>query len=611
MSTSTALLPDRSSRSRAEREEHDAMREIEIHDYARQLLEAHGAKAIAEAAQNAIELEAACRRRHETYARAAPELKLPVRARQRRACMRAPPSRIRPVRRRRRSWNVDQNPSLAGWQRTNGNTIFKAFPLDYRSEAMVPNCATAEDLLKAIKDDKVQMIDLRFSDLPGVWQHFSVPPSAVNIDALEEGIGFDGSSIRGFQEIQESDMLVVPDPTTAFVDPFTPATTLVLICNIRDPVTGQSYSRDPRFIAQKAETYLKGTGRADTSYFGPEAEFFVFNDVRYGQGINYAFHEIDSREGSWNTGKEEAPNLGHKPRPKEGYFPVPPTDSMQALRTEMVLTMESLGIQIEAHHHEVATGGQNEIDMRFTTLTRMADNLMIYKYVVKNTARQHDMTATFMPKPLFEDNASGMHVHQSLWKGETNLFYDKGDYAELSELGRYYIGGLLTHAWALCGLCAPTTNSYRRLVPGYEAPINLVYSQRNRSACCRIPMYSPNPRAKRVEFRSPDPSCNPYLAFAAMLMAGLDGIDKRIDPGSPIDKNLYDLPPAEAKEVKSTPGSLDQALDALERDHAFLLRGDVFTRDVIETWLDYKRKREVDAIRLRPHPHEFHLYYDI
>src|SRR5258708_11225852 len=351
-----------------------------------------------------------------------------------------------------------------------GNVTFKA-PLSVAGvKPMVPNCATAEDILKTIKDQKVQMIDLRFTDLPGVWQHFSVPPGAVNIDALNEGIGFDGSSIRGFQEIKESDMLVVRDPATAFVDPFTPATTLVLICNIRDPVTGQSYSRDPRFIAQKAETYLKGTGRADTSYFGPEAEFFVFDDVRYGQGINYAFHEIDSSEGSWNTGKEEAPNLGHKPRPREGYFPVPPTDSMQALRTEMVLTMESLGIQIEAHHHEVATGGQNEIDMRFTTLTRMADNLMIYKYVVKNTARQHDMTATFMPKPLFEDNASGMHVHQSLWKGETNLFYDKADYAELSELARYYIGGLFAHPCALCGLFAPTTNSHPRLVPGYAAP---------------------------------------------------------------------------------------------------------------------------------------------
>jgi glutamine synthetase len=453
---------------------------------------------------------------------------------------------------------------------------------------MVPNCATAEDVLKTIKDKKVQMIDLRFTDLPGVWQHFSIPPSAVDADALNEGIGFDGSSIRGFQEIQESDMLVVPDPTTAFLDPFATAATLVLICNIRDPVTGQTYSRDVRYVAQKAETYLKSTGIGEAAYFGPEAEFFVFNEVRYGEGINYAMHEIDSKEGTWNTGTKEAPNLGHKPRQKEGYFPVPPV----------------------AHHHEVATAGQAEIDMRFTTLTRMADNLMMYKYVVKNVARKHGMTATFMPKPLFEDNASGMHVHQSIWKGNTNLFHGT-QYAELSELGRFYIGGLLKHAWALCGLCAPTTNSYRRLVPGYEAPINLVYSQRNRSACCRIPMYSPNPRAKRVEFRSPDPSCNGYLAFTAMLMAGLDGIQNRIDPGKPIDKNLYDLPPAEAKEVKSTPGSLEQALDALEGDHAFLLRGDVFTKDVIETWLGYKRDKEVDAIRLRPHPHEFHLYYDI
>jgi glutamine synthetase len=337
----------------------------------------------------------------------------------------------------------------------------------------------------------------------------------------------------------------------------------------------------------------------------------VFNDVRYGQGINYAYHEIDSKEGIWNSGEEEGPNLGHKPRQKEGYFPVPPIDSLQDLRSEMALTMESLGIPIEAHHHEVATAGQGEIDMRFTTLTRMADNLMIYKYVVKNVAHKHDMTATFMPKPLFEDNASGMHVHQSLWKGSTNLFHSDRDYANLSELARFYIGGLLRHAWALCALCAPTTNSYRRLVPGYEAPINLVYSQRNRSACCRIPMYSPSPRAKRVEFRTPDPSCNGYLAFAAMLMAGLDGIENRLDPGQPIDKNLYDLPPVEAKMVKSTPGSLSQALDALEADHAFLLRGEVFTADVIESWLEYKRKKEVDAIALRPHPHEFHLYYDI
>ena len=473
------------------------------------------------------------------------------------------------------------------------------------------NCAVAEDVLKVIKDQNVQMIDLRFTDLPGTWQHFSVPPSAVDIDAMSEGIGFDGSSIRGFQEIQESDMLVVPDPTTAFLDPFGSATTLVLICNIRDPATGQAYSRDPRYIAQKAEGYLKRIGTADLAYFGPEAEFFVFNEVRYGQGINFAYHEIDSKEGIWNSGKQEAPNLGHKPRQKEGYFPVPPVDTMQDLRTEMVLTMESMGIRIEAHHHEVATAGQAEIDMRFTTLTRMADSLMLYKYVIKNVARKHGMTATFMPKPLFEDNASGMHVHQSLWKDQANLFFDDKNYANLSALGRHYIGGLLAHAWALCALCAPTTNSYRRLVPGYEAPINLVYSQRNRSACCRIPMYSSNPRAKRVEFRTPDPSCNGYLAFTAMLMAGLDGIENRTDPGQPIDKNLYDLPLAEAKSVKSTPGSLQQALDALEADHAFLCRGDVFTEDVIEAWLDYKRKKEVDAVALRPHPYEFHLYYDI
>ncbi len=476
---------------------------------------------------------------------------------------------------------------------------------------MFLNCGTADDVIRSIKDNDVRMVDLRFTDLPGTWQHFSVPPSALDADALRDGIGFDGSSIRGFQEIQESDMLVVPDPSTAHLDPFVPDRTLALICNIRDPVTGQSYSRDPRYIAQKAEAHLKSTGIADTAYFGPEAEFFVFDSVRYGQGMNYAFHEIDSKEGTWNTGTDESPNLAHKPRQKEGYFPVAPIDSMQDIRTEMVLTMESLGIKIEAHHHEVATAGQAEIDMRFTTLTRMADNLMLYKYVVKNVARRHNMTATFMPKPLFEDNASGMHVHQSLWKGTTNLFFSEADYAGLSALARNYIGGLLKHAWALCGLCAPTTNSYRRLVPGYEAPINLVYSQRNRSACCRIPMYSPSPRAKRVEFRTPDPSCNGYLAFAAMLMAGLDGIESRTDPGQPIDKNLYDLPPAEAKAVKSTPGSLQQALDALEADHAFLLAGNVFTKDVIETWLSYKREKEVDAIALRPHPYEFHLYYDI
>jgi glutamine synthetase len=473
------------------------------------------------------------------------------------------------------------------------------------------NCQTPDDVLQVIKENDVQIIDLRFTDLPGVWQHFSVPTTALDAEAFEDGIGFDGSSIRGFQAIEESDMLVIPDAATAFLDPFSAAPTLVLYCNVRDPITGESYTRDARYIAQKAETYLQRTGIAETAYFGPEAEFFVFDDVRYGQGANFGFYHIDSEEGHWNAGTEQEPNLGHKPRPKEGYFPVPPTDSMQDLRSEMVITMMDLGIEIEAHHHEVATGGQGEIDMRFDSMTRMADKLMLYKYVVKNVARHHGMTATFMPKPLFEDNGSGMHVHQSLWKGDANLFFSDKDYAGMSRLGRYYIGGLLKHAAAILAFAAPTVNSYRRLVPGYEAPINLVYSQRNRSACCRIPMYSPSSKAKRVEFRPPDPSCNGYLAFSAMLMAGLDGIDNKIDPGEPIDKNLYDLPPEEAAAVESTPGSLEESLAALEADHGFLLKGDVFTPDVIETWLRYKRENEIDPIRLRPHPFEFHLYYDI
>jgi glutamine synthetase len=472
------------------------------------------------------------------------------------------------------------------------------------------NCKTPEDVLRAIKDHKVRMIDVRLTDLPGVWQHFSVPPSAVDLDSFSDGIGFDGSSIRGFQEIHESDMLVIPDPTTAFLDPFTEHPTLVVVCNVRDPVSGQTYTRDARHVAQKAEAYLNSSGVGDTAHFGPEAEFFVFDDVRYGQGTNYGFYQVDSVEGHWNTMREENPNLGHKPRPKEGYFPVPPTDALQDVRTEMVLTLEDIGIPVEAHHHEVATGGQGEIDMRFTNLTRMADNLMIYKYVVKNVARRRGMTATFMPKPLFEDNGSGMHVHQSIWKQGTPLFAGEG-YAGSSERMRHYIGGLLRHASALCAVAAPTTNSYHRLVPGFEAPVNIAYSQRNRSAACRIPMYSPSPKAKRVEFRCPDPSCNPYLAFAAMLMAGLDGIENRIEPGEPMDKNLYDLPPEEMAALKSTPGSLGEALDALEADHDFLLKGDVFTRDSIEVYLDYKRTREVDEIRLRPHPYEFSLYYDI
>jgi glutamine synthetase len=471
-------------------------------------------------------------------------------------------------------------------------------------------CKSPEDLLKAIKDNKIDMIDLRFTDIPGLWQHFSVPPRALDQNAIVEGVGFDGSSIRGFQEIQESDMLVVPDPTTAFLDPFTEAPTVSLICNIRDPVTGESYSRDPRYVAQKAETYLKGTGIGDISYFGPELEHFVFNEVRYDQGTNYGFYEIDAQEANWEAGEGKGPSLGHKLRPKEGYFPVPPADTLQDTRTEMVLLLERLGIPVEAHHHEVATGGQGEIDMRFTTLTRMADNVMIYKHVVKNVARRRGMTATFMPKPLFGDNGSGMHVHQSIWKGKKPIFAGDG-YAGSSEVMRYYIGGLLKHAPALCAICAPTVNSYRRLVPGFEAPVNLGYSQRNRSAACRIPMYSPDPKAKRVEFRCPDPAANPYLCFAAMLMAGLDGIQRRINPGDPIDKNLYDLPPEEMAMVPKAPGTLDEALDALEGDDKFLLEGNVFTKDVVDTYLSYKRSREIDEIRLRPHPYEFFLYYDV
>jgi len=471
-------------------------------------------------------------------------------------------------------------------------------------------CESPEDLLKAIKDNKIEMIDLRFTDIPGLWQHFSVPPRALDRDAIVEGVGFDGSSIRGFQEIQESDMLVVPDPATAFLDPFAEASTLALICNIRDPVTGESYSRDARFVAQKAETYLAGTGIGDSSYFGPELEHFVFNGVRYDQGTNYGFYEIDAQEANWDAGEGNSPTLGHKLRPKEGYFPVPPADTLQDTRTEMVLLLEKLGIPVEAHHHEVATGGQGEIDMRFAKLTRMADNVMIYKYVVKGVARKRGMTATFMPKPLFGDNGSGMHVHQSIWKEKKPIFAGDG-YAGSSEVMRYYIGGLLKHAPALCAICAPTVNSYRRLVPGFEAPVNLGYSQRNRSAACRIPMYTTDPKAKRVEFRCPDPAANPYLCFAAMLMAGLDGIQRRINPGDPIDKNLYDLPPEEMARVPKAPGTLDEALDAFEKDHKFLVEGNVFTQDVIDTYLSYKRSHEIDEIRLRPHPYEFFLYYDI
>jgi glutamine synthetase len=471
---------------------------------------------------------------------------------------------------------------------------------------------TPKEVLDFAKKNKVEIVDLKFVDLPGLWQHFSISMSEFNEDLFEEGIGFDGSSIRGFQTIDESDMLLVPDPSTAFLDPFTDIPTLSLICNVRDPVTREAYTRDPRYVAQKAEKYLKSTGIADTSYWGPEIEFYILDSVRFDQSYNYGFYYIDSEEGFWNSGTDGAkPNLGYKPRYKEGYFPVPPMDHLQNIRSEMMRTLEKCGIAVEVHHHEVGTAGQAEIDMRYQTLTKMADQVMIYKYVIKNVARRHGKTVTVMPKPIFQDNGSGMHTHQSLWKNGKNIFYDKKGYALISDTARYYIGGLLKHAHALCGFIAPTTNSYRRLVPGYEAPINLVYSQRNRSACVRIPMYSTSEKAKRLEFRTPDPSCNPYYSFAAQLMAGLDGIRNKIEPPKPIDKDLYELAPEEAAKVKSMPGSLEEALNALEKDHAFLLQGDVFTKDVIETWLDYKRKREVDAIRLRPHPYEFALYFDI
>src|SRR5580692_2512786 len=473
--------------------------------------------------------------------------------------------------------------------------------------------ATPKSALELAKKAGAKMVDIKFVDTFGTWQHFSLPIAELTEEVFEEGLGFDGSSIRGWKSIEASDMLAMPDPDTAFIDPFMAEPTLSLTCTIAETGTKEAYSRDPRGIAQKAEAYLKSTGIADTAVFGPEAEFFIFDSVTYDSKQNGTFYEVDSEEAIWNVGKGGGccePNLGYKIRNKEGYFPVGPTDTQQDIRTEMCLIMESLGVKIERQHHEVATAGQAEIDYRFNTLVTAADWMMIYKYVIKNVAKKHGKTVTFMPKPLFGDNGSGMHTHQSLWNKGKPLFAGK-EYAGLSQMALYYVGGLLKHARALAAFCNPTTNSYKRLVPGFEAPVNLAYSSRNRSASIRIPMYSPSPKAKRLEFRSPDPSCNPYLAFAAMLMAGLDGINNRIDPGSPIDKNLYDLPPAEAKEVKSTPGSLDQALDALERDHAFLLRGDVFTRDVIETWLDYKRKTEVDAIRLRPHPHEFHLYYDI
>jgi len=469
---------------------------------------------------------------------------------------------------------------------------------------------TPKEVIEFAKKNDVKVVDLRFMDFPGLWQHFSVPVRELDEKLFEKGHGFDGSSIRGWRAINESDMLVKPVPETAFIDPFFEAKTLVLICNICDPMTGEDYTRDPRNIARKAESYLKSTGIGDTAFFGPEAEFFIFDDVRFEQNVHEGYYHIDSVEGRWNAGRKEDPNLGYKVRYKEGYFPVPPMDSQQDMRTEMMLTLEACGVEIEMQHHEVATGGQAEIDMRFSPLVEMADKTLKYKYVIKNVARKHGRTVTFMPKPLFGDNGSGMHCHTSIWKGEKNLFAGDG-YAGLSEIGLYAIGGLLKHAPALLAITSPTTNSYKRLVPGFEAPVNLAYSRRNRSAAIRIPMYETSPKSKRLEFRCPDPACNPYLAFSAITMAMLDGIQNKIDPGEPLDKDIYDLPPEELAKVPTTPGSLRDALNALAKDHAFLLKGDVFTEDVIETWIDYKMKNEVQAMDLRPHPWEFALYYDI
>jgi glutamine synthetase len=478
--------------------------------------------------------------------------------------------------------------------------------------ATAAGASSASEVLEFAEERNVEMVDLKFIDLPGTWQHMTLPLRALDSDDFVTGLGFDGSSIRGFQEIHESDMLLIPAPGTAFIDPYYTRPTLSLICSVADPVLGEPYARDPRFVAQKAERHLLQSGIADVAYFGPEAEFFVFDHIAYEQVEHRAFYEIDSSEGFWNTGSPAGtgPNLAYKLRQKEGYFPVPPADSLANLRSDMVATMEALGIRCEFHHHEVSSGGQGEIDMRFQPLLQMADQMMIYKYVVKNTAAAAGKTATFMPKPIFEENGSGMHVHQSLWKDDEPLMYGPDGYAHLSDLAKHYIGGLLAHAPALLAFCAPTTNSYRRLVPGYEAPVILVYSARNRSACVRVPMYHEAPKTKRIEFRSPDPTANPYLAFSALMLAGLDGIKRQLDPGEPLDTDIYELPTEQLEKLATVPSSLEASLDALEADHEFLVVGDVFTEGLISAYIAYKREAEVDAIRMRPHPWEFALYHD-
>jgi glutamine synthetase len=466
-----------------------------------------------------------------------------------------------------------------------------------------------DNVLSYIKENKIKFVDFKFMDFPGQWQHFTVPISQFDASSFENGYGFDGSSIRGWKAINESDMLIIPDAETMFFDPFTAAPTISLTCDVYEPATKEKYSRCPRNIAQKAQAYLISTGIADTAYFGPEAEFFVFDDVRYDSGPNFSFFSVDSNEGRWNSGREEGPNLGYKPRYKEGYFPVPPTDQLMDLRSEMVLNLEAVGIEVEAQHHEVATGGQCEIDMKFAPLLKAADQLLMFKYIVKNTARKNNKSVTYMPKPIFGDNGSGMHVHVSLWTKGKPMFAGSG-YAGLSENALYFIGGLIKHAPSLLAITNPTLNSYKRLVPGFEAPVNLAYSSNNRSAAIRIP-FGNSPKAKRVEFRCPDPSSNPYLAFSAVLMAGLDGIQNRIDPGEPLDKDIYDMSPEELKDVPSTPESLGHALKALQEDHEYLLKGDVFTEDVIKTWIDYKITKEIKPAALRPTPFEYEMYYDI
>ena len=468
---------------------------------------------------------------------------------------------------------------------------------------------TPKSVLALAKKQGAKMIDVKFVDTFGTWQHFSLPISELTEEVFAEGYGFDGSSIRGWKSIEASDMLAMPDPDTAFIDPFCAVPTLSLTCTIAETGTKEAYTRDPRGMAGRAEKYLRSTGVADEAVFGPEAEFFIFDSVQFDAKCNGTFYSVDSEEAIWNSGRDEAPNLGYKIRHKEGYFPVAPHDTQQDIRTEMCLVMEELGMKIERQHHEVATGGQAEIDFRFDTLVKTADNMMLYKYVIKNVARRHGKTVCLMPKPLFGDNGSGMHTHQSLWKNGRPLFAGK-EYAGLSQMALYYIGGILKHAKALCAICSPTTNSFKRLVPGYEAPVNLAYSARNRSAAIRIPTYSENPKTRRIEYRPPDPAANPYLCFAALLLAGLDGVLNKIEPGEPMDKNMYELPPEDLKKIPQVPSSLGEALDLLEQDHEFLLKGDVFTTDFLEMWIAAKRK-EVDALRLRPHPYEFHLYYDV